>query len=168
MSVARTEATAAGNWPYRRIVLAVLTVSLVLNLFFIAGAVWTRIQPPPQARSLEQRYQRMAAELDLNAQQRAAFERYVTAMRARGDKMHLQVTPLVGAAWDQAAKREADPAQVLRLFDAAFDKRREFQHEAIEQTLDLLSTLSPEQRSKFVALARERRGPWRSSSPQSR
>jgi uncharacterized membrane protein len=168
LSVATTETRAAGNWPYRRIVLAVLVVSLVLNLFFVAGAVWTRMQPTPPVRAAEQRYQRMEAELDLNAQQRVGFERYVAAMQARRDKVRQQVLPLLGAAWNQAAKPEADPAQVLRSFDEAFDKRRELEREAIVQTLDLLATLSPEQRGKFVALARERRGPWRGSAPPSR
>lgn len=168
MTVAATGARAAGGWPYRRIVLAALAVSVVLNLFFIAGALWTRTQAPPPTRGFEQRYQQMAAELDLDAQQRAAFDRYVAAMRARLDNMRQQVAPLTAAAWEETAKPQADTTRALQLFAEASDKRRQFQQESMAQTLDFLARLSPEQRTKFVTLSRERRGQWRNQAPQSR
>jgi len=51
-------------------------------------------------------------------------------------------------------------AEVMRLFDEASEKRREFQREATTQTLNLLAILSPAQRAKFVAMVRERRPLW--------
>jgi Spy/CpxP family protein refolding chaperone len=168
VSATTTGAARTGQWPSRGLLLAVLAVSVVLNLFFIAGAAWTRIEAPRRAHTIEQRYARMANELDLNAQQRADFDRYVTAMRARIEKMQGKVSPVLGAAWEAAAKPQADAAEVQRLFDDAFHTRREFQHEAVSQTLDFLATLTPEQRRKFVHLARERRGPWRSTPARSR
>ena len=160
-----TTGTAAGSWPYRRIVLAALSISVVLNLFFIAGAVWTRMHGSAQSRGPEQRNQRFANELDFDAKQRAGFEKFVVAMRARSEKAQQQVAPLLGSAWEEAAKPQADQVQVLRLFDEAFDKRQQSLRDGMVQTLDFLSTLSPEQRAKFVALARERRGLWRGSTP---
>ena len=67
-----------------------------------------------------------------------------------------QVAPLFGAAWEEIGKPQADAAQVMRLFDEAGEKRREFQREAIGQTLAFLAILSPAQRAKFVAIAQER------------
>ena len=64
------------SWPHRRVLLAVLVVSLVLNVCFIAGAAWTRMRHPP-AGALEPVFQRMPAELGLDDKQRAAFDRYV-------------------------------------------------------------------------------------------
>jgi len=160
MSTASTAARPSG-WPYRRIVLAVLAVSVVLNLLFIAGAVWTRMQASP-ARGLDQRLERIGAELALDPQQQIALDQYLVALRARSDKVQQEVAPLYAAAWEEAGKPTADAARVLRLFDEAFDKRRELNRETVTETLDFLATLSPEQRSKFVALARERRGLWRS------
>jgi len=58
--------------------------------------------------------------------------------------------------------------QIMRLFDEAAEKRREFQRETAAQTLDFLAILSPAQRSKFVAIARERRAPWLRSHPAAR
>lgn len=152
-------ASAASAWSTRRILLAVLAISVVLNLLFIAGAVWTRMQPSPP-RGLNQRFQRIGEELDLDPQQRAAFNRLVAAMRARGEAVQQQVTPLYGAAWQAAGNPAADASEVLRLFDKAFDRRRDLNRETIAQTIEFLATLPPEQRSRFVALARDPRT-WR-------
>ena len=81
-------------------------------------------------------------------------------MRGRFDNVRRQVGPLIGAAWAELAKPQADGAQALRLFGEAADKRRELQREAAAQTVEFLSVLSPAQRSKFVAIAGERRGAW--------
>jgi len=151
--------------PGRRVLVILLIVSAVLNVCFVAGAVWTRWHAPARWASAEQRYQRMAAELNLEPRQRIGFDRYVAAMRARTGKMREQVAPLIGSAWEEIAKPQADVAQVMRLFDEAAEKRREFQREATAQTLDLLAILSPAQRSKFVAIAHERRAPWRRLHP---
>ena len=108
-----------------------------------------------------ERYQEIASELDLNAQQRAAFDQYIAAMRGRADQMRQDTEPLMGAAWDELAKPQPDEAKVTQLFDQAGDKRRGFQRDATVQTMALLATLSPAQRTKFVVLMRERRAAWR-------
>ena len=159
MSAATAGPTPATGWPRRRLLLGLLVVSVMLNLFFVAGAGWSRWHAQAHWPGPEQRYRQMAAQLDLDPQQRIGFDAYVAAMRAHTDKMHDQVAPLIGSAWEEIAKPQADVAQVMRLFDQAADKRREFQREATARTLDLLAILSPAQRSKFVALARERRAP---------
>ena len=148
------------RWPSRRVLVVLLILSAVLNLCFLAGAAWTRLHAPARWAGFEERYQRMATELNLEPPQRAGFDAYVAAMRIRTEKMHEQVTPLMNAAWDEIAKPQADAAQVTRLFDEAAEKRQEFQREATAKTLDFLAVLSPAQRSKFVAIARERRSPW--------
>ena len=146
--------------PSRRVLVILLVLSAVLNFCFLAGAAWTRVHGPAQWPDLEHRYQRMAAELNLEPQQRAGFDAYVAAMRTRTEKMHEQVAPLIGAAWEEIAKPQADAAQVMRLFDEAAEKRREFQREATAKTLDFLAILTPAQRGKFVAIAHQRRAPW--------
>lgn len=135
-----------------------LVLSAVLNFCFIAGAAWTRMSAPARWPDLEHRYQRMAAELKLEPQQRAGFDAYVAAMRTRTDRVREQVAPLINAAWEEIAKPQADAAQIMRLFDEAAEKRREFQREATARTVDFLAVLSPAQRGKFVAIAHERRG----------
>ena len=153
----------ARRWPRRRVLAALLVVSGLLNLFFIAGAAWTQLNPPARWQGWEQRYQRMAAELDLNDEQRAGFTKYVAAMRARAQKMHEQVDPLMNAVWSDIAKPGADQAAILQQVDEAAAKRREFQREATAQTLDFLALLTPAQRGKFVAIAHDGRSRWHQS-----
>lgn len=168
MSTATAAPTPATGWPRQRLLVALLVISAVLNLFFVAGAVWTRMHPPAGRQSPEQRYEALAAELDLNSQQRIGFDRYVAAMRTRSETMHQQIGPLIGGTWDEMAKPDADVGQITRRFDEASEKWRQFQHESTVQTLDFLSILLPEQRAKFVAMARERRAPWRRPRGQNR
>ena len=160
MSAATAGATTPVSRPKRRLLLALLALSVALNLFFVGGALWIRLHSPAEWGSQEQRYRRMAAELDLDTQQRAGFDRYVAAMRSHTDRMRAEVSPLVATAWDEIGKPQADTEQVTRLFDEAAEKRREFQREATSQTLAFLSVLSPAQREKFIAIARTHRYPW--------
>jgi Spy/CpxP family protein refolding chaperone len=144
-----------------RLWIALLAVSLVLNLCFIAGAVWSRMNPPAGRLDLADRYRQMAAQLDLNPQQRAAFDRFVAGIRSRTEQMRQETDPLMSAAWEELAKPQPDTAKVERLFDEAAEKRRATQHEATSQTVELLGVLSPAQRAKFVSVMREWRAAWR-------
>ena len=161
MSVATAGTTTARRPQRARLWIALLVISLALNLCFVAGAVWSRLHPPPARGEMAEHYRQMASELDLDPQQRAAFDRYIAAMRARTDQMRQETDPLIGAAWEEIAKPQPDAGKVERLFDESADKRRAFQQGAASQTLTMLATLSTAQRAKFVALMRERRAAWR-------
>jgi len=158
----------ARRWPRRRLIIGGLIVSVVLNVFFVAGAVWTRLHPPPEWPSPGQRFREMENGLNLEPHQRQDFESYVAAMRARMTKMQQQVGPLTASAWEEMAKPQSDEAQVFRLLDQAAEKRRDFQHESTTETLKFLSVLTPAQRAKFVAIARERRASWSRQANQPR
>lgn len=158
--------TAAGTTrrvgrPSQRLVLMLLALSVALNLFVVGGALWIRLHPHAVLSFEEKRFQRMARELDLAPEQRAGFDRYVAAMRARTQRMHQELAPLYGAAWQEMAKPQPDEAQVMRLFDEATAKRREFQREATSQTLAFLAVLSPAQRSRFLAIVQAHWARWR-------
>ena len=137
-----------------------LTLSLVLNLCFVAGALWARIQGPPAPFNIEDRLQRVASELKLDPQQRQNFDRYSETVRAHLQQMREAVEPLMNAAWSEIAKPDADEATVMRIFDEAAQARRGFQREMITTTLSFLGTLSPDQRAKFVQLFRQRPRSW--------
>ena len=73
----------------------------------------------------------MPAELGLDDKQRAAFDRYVAAMRARNEKMRQQVAPLFAGAWEEMAKPEAKTDEVTRLFAEVAAKRQESQRDSV-------------------------------------
>src|SRR5260370_16436644 len=141
--------TAPMSRPRRRLLLTLLALSIALNLFFVGGAAWSRLHARSEWPSPEQRYQQMAAELDLDSQQRTGFDRYVAAMRARTQNMREQVAPLIAAAWQEIGTPQADAAQVMRRVDEPAGKRREFQREATAQTLPFLAVLPPPHPPEF-------------------
>jgi uncharacterized membrane protein len=147
--------TAARGATRRPLLWAALTLSLVLNLCFVAGALWTRFQAPPPASPAE-RLQRVGAELALDRQQRQAFERYSEILRTHMQQMRETVEPMMSTAWAELAKPNADQATAARLFDEAGQARRSLQRELLAPTLAFLATLSPEQRAKFVELFHQR------------
>jgi Spy/CpxP family protein refolding chaperone len=137
-----------------------LTLSLVLNLCFVAGALWIRINGPALTTSPEERFQQIGAELALDPEQRQAFEKYSAAIRAHMQQMREAVDPLMSAARAELAKPDAEESTITRLFDEAAQTRRGFQHELISKTLAFLAVLSPEQRAKFVELFHQRLRAW--------
>ena len=137
-----------------------LTLSLVLNLCFVAGALWIRIQSPAVPVSPAERLQRVGTELALDPQQRQAFEQYSEIVRTHVLQMRETVEPLMSAAWAELAKPDADQATAARLFDEAGQARRGLQRELLVPTLTFLATLSPEQRARFVELFHQRPRSW--------
>jgi Spy/CpxP family protein refolding chaperone len=136
----------------------VLILSLALNLCFVAGALWIRVQGPPLPMSPEQRLQQIEPQLALDSQQKAAFDQYDRTVHSRMQSMHEAIEPLVANAWSELAKPNADEAKVMQLFDQAGEQRHAFRRELGTATFAFLAKLSPEQRAKFVELARQR--PW--------
>jgi len=64
-------------------------------------------------------------ELDLNAQQRAAFDQYIAAMRRpRRADAHRTTEPLMKARLGRARQAQPDEARARTLFDKEGDKRR--------------------------------------------
>ena len=137
-----------------------LALSLALNLCFVAGAVWIRVQAPALPASPAERLQRIGTELQLDPKQRQAFVRYTEDLRTHMQQMHEKVEPLMSAAWAELAKPDPDQATAARLFDEAGQTRRGLQRELLAPTLAFLSTLSPEQRAKFVELFHRRPRSW--------
>ncbi len=142
----------------QQLVWVVLILSLALNLCFIAGALWIRVQGPPLPMSPEQRLQQIEPQLALDPQQKAAFDLYARTVRLRMQSMREAIEPLVGNAWSELAKPDADEAKIMQLFDQAGEQRRASRRELGTATFKFLANLSPEQRAKFVELARQR--PW--------
>jgi Spy/CpxP family protein refolding chaperone len=136
----------------------VLILSLALNFCFIAGALWIRLQGAPLPMSPEERLQQIEPQLALDSQQKAAFDQYARTVRSRMQSMHEAIEPLVGKAWSELAKPDADDAKIMQLFDQTGEQRRAFRRELGTATFGFLAKLTPEQRAKFVELARQR--PW--------
>ncbi len=157
MTIAQT--ASRGTAP-RRFLWVLLALSLALNLFFVVGALWIRVHKPFAPITPEQRLHEMAAQLGLDSQQRQAFDDYARTMREQLRLMREAARPLIGQAWSEVAKPEADETRVMQLLDEAAQQRRRFLQGMTLTTHAFLATLSPEQRAEFVELARRRSPPW--------
>ena len=157
MTAAAAGARPSGRLSRPRWLGALLAVSVALNLCFVGGAAWSRFHAP--APIDDQRAPPAAGPVaqPVNPQQQAAFDQYVAAILARGNRLRQATEPLMDEAWEEIAKPQPDQARVLQLLDEASSRRHDFQHEAVANTLSLLASLTPEQRAKFLADERDRR-----------
>jgi len=160
MSATFVGASHGSGMPRGRLVIAVLAISLALNVCVIAGALWHRASMP-EAQTASERFHQLEESLNLTAQQRAAFEAYVAQARTRNAQLRQDIDPLLDAAWAELGKPDPDEAVVLQRFNDASIRWRDSQRETVEATLALLATLNPDQRAKFIAAERERRAAQR-------
>jgi Spy/CpxP family protein refolding chaperone len=143
----------------------VISLSLAVNLFFVAGALWTRFHAPlPLTRA--ERFDEMATALALDPQQRQDFARYAQTMRGQLEAMRKAASPLVRATWTEVSKPQPNETKVMALLDEAMRVRRGHLNEITEATIAFLKNLSPEQRVKFVKLVHQGPPPWSLQFPR--
>jgi Spy/CpxP family protein refolding chaperone len=163
VSITATGTRTDRGWLRRRLLPAVLVVSLALNLFFVAGGLWIRFNAPAAQPIGAERFRQLAEELKLTPEQRVGFAKYVAALRTRSERLREDVDPLLSQTWAEIGKSKPDQTRVDKLVDDVSSQRLAYQREVLTQTEALLATFSPEQRAKFIADVMERRG-----SPQRR
>ncbi|HWB52352.1 MAG TPA: periplasmic heavy metal sensor [Stellaceae bacterium] len=140
----------------QRLLAGVLAVSVALNLCVVAGALWSRYSKP-ETMTASEHFRRLETALNLNDQQRKAFEAYAAATRARTAQLRRDLQPMLDAAWIEIAKPQPDEAAILQGLTDASTRWRASQRETVEATIALLATLDPDQRAKFVADEQARR-----------
>ena len=132
-----------------------LALSLALNVFFVVGVFWVRMQAHGQMGPAE-RVESVAKELALDANQRAAFDRFIRTIRMRARHLREVNQPLIDEAWQEFAKAQPDETAVDKLFEQAADNRRSFQLEAGRALRAFLLVLKDDQRSTFIAMVKNR------------
>ena len=133
-----------------------LALSLALNLCFIAGVFWVRMEASRAQLSPPARMELVAKQLSLDGNQRPAFERFVATLRLKSRHLRETNMPLVDDAWQEFAKQQPDEAAIDKLFEQAADNRRSFQIETGRALREFLAILSEDQRTKFIALVKHR------------
>jgi uncharacterized membrane protein len=160
MSVTLAGMTQGRGMPRSWLLAAALAISLALNICVVAGVMWGRFSAP-DATTASERFRKLEASLNLNEQQRKAFEAYVVSTRARSARLRRDIEPMIEAAWTEIGKPHPDEAAIQQRIGDASARWRASQRETMEETLALLATLSPDQRAKFVADEHERRAALR-------
>ena len=147
------EGTAGQPGKKGRLVKVVLALSLALNIFFIGGLVYTKIvmehwrRPPLLA---------LANELKLTPDQRKTFREFAQAVRTGGMALREANSKLGAQIWDELSKPQPDQDKIAQVLTQVADNRRNFQAIVAKALLPFLESLTPEQRAKFIEIAKRR------------
>lgn len=154
-----------------RLLQAALGLSLLLNLFILAGFVYrTWIAPPGHERRMPgpppgsgQRpspLDQLASELNLDANQRqelrSVFEQYAQGRRERQREIQLVREQMV----TELKKPDTDLSKLEPLVDQISRMRSEQQKENLRAMIAMAPKLRPEQRDKMEEMLGERLGGW--------
>ena len=146
------EPSRRSGWRGRLIWIA-LALSLTLNVFFIGGLVLVKLSMHPPLPPIE-RMQRLGRALNLNDDQRMAFDQFVRVIRLRGRFARETNQPLLDRAWTEVSKPSPDEDTLAKLGTEISKNRQAFQQEATTALIAFVKTLSPEQRTKLAEIAR--------------
>jgi uncharacterized membrane protein len=133
-----------------------LALSLALNLCFVGGVFWVRMEASRAQLGPPERMELVARQLALDDNQRAAFERFVGTMRLKSRQLRETNQPVIDEAWQEFAKKQPNEAEIDKLFEQAANNRRSFQIETGRALREFLVALSEDQREKFIALVKHR------------
>lgn len=141
-----------------RLVWVALALSLTLNVFFVGGLTWMKLTghplPPPIVR-----IQHLGEGLNLNDDQRLAFEQFIRVIRQRGRFIRDSNQPLIDRMWTELAKPQPDDDMVAKLGAQVGQNRAAFLKEASDSFFVFVKTLSPEQRAQLSMIARRANDP---------
>jgi hypothetical protein len=98
---------------------------------------------PPQRST--RRLQQIEPELALNPQQKQAFDVYAHTVRVRMQSMRDAIEPVIGNAWSELAKPDADETRVMQLFDDGGATTAQLSAGISNDDVVAPATLSPEQ-----------------------
>jgi uncharacterized membrane protein len=145
-------AEAAGKSGSRaRLIWAALVLSLVLNVCFVGGLVWSRVQAERPTTPAE-RFQQVARDMNLAGSERENFQQFFQTVRRETQQMRENNRPVMQHIWSELDKEHPDLAAIGQLIDQATENRRAYQKDMAAALAGFLATLTPAQRSRFVEL----------------
>lgn len=133
-----------------RLAKVALALSLALNVFFIGGLLYSkfvRATPPLIA---------MGRELNLEPDQRKAFQGFVQAVRAKGASLRETNLAVGRQIWEELSQPKPDQQKLAALFTDIANNRRDYQMAVGTALLPFLETLSIEQRQRFIEIGKRR------------
>jgi uncharacterized membrane protein len=151
MSVLAETADKSGS--RARLVWAALVLSLVLNVFFVGGLVWSRIHAERPA-TLVERFQQVGNEMSFSGGEREHFQQFFQTVRRETQQMRENNRPIMQRIWGELDKEHPDQAAINQLIDQATENRRAYQKDMAAALANFLDTLAPAQRSRFIELTK--------------
>jgi uncharacterized membrane protein len=136
--------------PKGRLVKVALALSLALNVCFVGGLAYSKfVRPTPPLIAL-------GRELNLEPDQRKAFQGFVQVVRSKGAVLREANLALGRKIWDELSQPKPDAQKLSGLFTDIANNRRDYQMAVGTALLPFLETLSIEQRERFIAIGKRR------------
>jgi|SRR5579859_3594865 uncharacterized membrane protein len=136
--------------PQGRLVKVALALSLVLNVFFVGGLLYSKfVRPTPPLIAL-------GKELNLEPDQRKAFQSFVQVVRRKGRDLRETNLGLGQQIWDELSQPKPDAQKLTSLFTEVANNRHDYQTAVSTALLPFLETLNVEQRQRFVEIGKRR------------
>lgn len=147
-----------------------LAVSAGLNLFFVGGHVYGRYYAehvygparidrplrPHEPAEMAARRHRFVERLGLNDDQRKVFGKLRDELIQHGRTLREQNREPMAALWRELQSDKPDSKHIEALLRKMSDNRFAYQLEATKIAREFMAALNPEQKERFVAMARER------------
>lgn len=131
-----------------RLLWIALALSLTLNICFVAGLAWMHIHAPA---SPIVRMRHFGDSLNLNSDQRQAYDQFLRTLRMRGRFTRESNQPLIENLWSEIGKPTPDTSTVAKLADQVNSNREGFLREVSTALDTFIKTLTPEQRALLAA-----------------
>ena len=139
----------------RRLPWTLFAVSLAANVFFLAGAAYTIYMEHQVAESPEARSDMFADRLGLSEEQREGLRDLRERAEIRRLGMREVLGPMRQAVLKEVANQTFDREHVMHLLQDWSAERHPYFAEFAEDLHGYLNTLQPEQRDRFLEMARE-------------
>jgi len=137
-----------------------LAAAALVGLFFGAGAspgVAQGADPHRRGRPpLEEKLERHAARLGLDAETRAGIREIALAARGESEALGEEIQALRSELHRLLAAREPDVPRIMELADRLGEKKTELRKHRLRTMLRIRALLTPEQRAELVEIHRER------------
>ena len=125
-------------------------MSLALNVFFVGGLAYSKFVR--QTPSL----MRLGRELDLEPDQRNAFQSFVQVVRSKGAALRDANVAVGQHIWDELSQPKPDAQKLGTLLTEIANNRRDYQMAVGTALLPFLETLNIEQRQRFIEIGKRR------------
>jgi uncharacterized membrane protein len=136
--------------PKGRLVKVALALSLVLNVFFVGGLLYGKfVRPTPPLIAL-------GKELNLEPDQRRAFQSFVQSVRTKGAILRETNLALSRQIWDELSQPKPEAQKLSKLFTEIANNRRDYQAAVGAALLPFLETLNVDQRQRFIEIGKRR------------
>ena len=132
-----------------RLVKVALALSLVLNVFFVGGLVYSKfVQPAPLVA--------LGRQLNLEPDQRKAFQSFLQVVRRKGAALRDTNSKVSAQIWEELSQPKPDEQKLTALFTEVATNRHEYQMAVGSAIIPFLETLTSEQRARFVEISKRR------------